>query len=316
MRLSINMERNQKDMPKILILEGLPASGKSTFARGLSDKGWVRVNKDDLRSMLHNGHWSKANEQFILEVRDSIITFGMLHGFNIVVDDTNLHPKHIETITKIVEMNNEAVLPHPPLYTIEEKFFDTPLEECIRRDLTRQNSVGEAVIRKMYNQFITPKPVKYVPPKGKPRAIISDIDGTLAHMQKISGINRSPYEWGRVGEDTRDDAVYDILNTYANTDEGAHRTRIIIVSGRDSVCRPETEDWLKRQGVQYDELFMRPEGDNRKDTLIKQEIFENHIRENYQVMFVLDDRKQVIRMWQRELGLKVLCCANDIDEDF
>lgn len=47
---------------------------------------------------------------------------------------------------------------------------------------------------------------------------------------------------------------------------------------------------------------------NRKDVVIKRELFDRYIRDNYQVLFVLDDRNQVVDMW-RELGLKCLQVA-------
>lgn len=58
----------------------------------------------------------------------------------------------------------------------------------------------------------------------------------------------------------------------------------------------------------YDWLYMRPEGDVRKDTEIKREIFDNYIRDKYRVLFVLDDRNSVVKMW-RDLGLKCLQVA-------
>lgn len=53
---------------------------------------------------------------------------------------------------------------------------------------------------------------------------------------------------------------------------------------------------------------MRPEGDIRKDSIVKREIFENYIRDYYNIQFVLDDRNQVVEMW-RSLGLKCLQVA-------
>lgn len=53
---------------------------------------------------------------------------------------------------------------------------------------------------------------------------------------------------------------------------------------------------------------MRPEGDERKDSIVKQEIYEKYIKDRYNVRFVLDDRNQVVDMW-REVGLKVLQVA-------
>ena len=59
----------------LFMMRGLPASGKSTAAKKLVDKygNCTRVNKDDLRSMLDNGRYSRSNEQFVLKVRDFII---------------------------------------------------------------------------------------------------------------------------------------------------------------------------------------------------------------------------------------------------
>ena len=49
---------------KLIMTKGLPASGKSTWAKQYLDDnpGTKRVNKDDLRAMLDNGKWSKRNE--------------------------------------------------------------------------------------------------------------------------------------------------------------------------------------------------------------------------------------------------------------
>jgi hypothetical protein len=52
---------------------------------------------------------------------------------------------------------------------------------------------------------------------------------------------------------------------------------------------------------------MRQTDDNRKDSIIKEEIYDAHIRGKYNVLFVLDDRDQVVQMW-RSLGLTVLQC--------
>src|SRR5688500_13539451 len=96
-----------------------------------------------------------------------------------------------------------------------------------------------------------------------PRAVIVDIDGTLA----IRG-DRSPYDWSRVGEDQPNPAVIELVQTIA----AAGRHRVILVSGRDEVCRWQTEMWLAAHHVGWDELHMRPHKDNRKDSILKAEI--------------------------------------------
>ena len=59
---------------KVIVLRGLIASGKSTYAKQLVEKlGWKRVNKDDLRAMVDNSIWSDKNEKEILTARRSRI---------------------------------------------------------------------------------------------------------------------------------------------------------------------------------------------------------------------------------------------------
>lgn len=51
-------------MQKVIVLKGLPASGKSTWAKNLvlKDSTYKRINKDDLRAMLDASKFSKENE--------------------------------------------------------------------------------------------------------------------------------------------------------------------------------------------------------------------------------------------------------------
>lgn len=282
-------------MAKLIMLRGLPGSGKSTWARELARNGYVRVNKDDLRAMLNDGKWNKHNEKFVLLIRDQIIRNALACGKSVVVDDTNFAAKHREVLSGIAKEYGA---------TFETKFFDVDVEECIKRDLKRANSVGEKVIRDMYNQFLRKREV-YVPPEGKPTAIIVDLDGTLAHMQ-----GRGPFEWDRVGEDSLDESVDYLLTCLGGSFYSSDK--VIILSGRNDVCRSETEEWLSQHNILYDALFMRSKGDMRKDSIIKRELFDEHIRDHYQVHFILDDRNQVVEMW-RDMGLK---CFQVAEGDF
>lgn len=269
---------------KVLILSGLPASGKSTRARELVDKGnWKRVNKDLIRLMLDNSKWSRNNEKFVLALRDHIIVSALKAGSNVVVDDTNFgkHPQHIKELVKDI-----------PNVIVEEEFINTPLEVCISRDANRDESVGKKVIMDMYNKYLR-KEQELVPyDETLPDAIIVDIDGTIAHMK-----NRSPYDWNRVDEDEFDNDVASIPFALRNS------VIIIIMSGRDEVCREKTGKWLKDNGMPYNHLYMRPQGNTEKDSVIKERLYNNHVKGKYNVRFVLDDRQQVVDLWRR-LGLK------------
>lgn len=128
-----------------------------------------------------------------------------------------------------------------------------------------------------------------------PKAIIVDIDGTLAKMN-----GRSPFDWARVGEDKVNHPVRNIVMAMQKTHV------VIIFSGRDAVCRTETINWLNDNRIHYTKLFMREEGNNEKDAIIKRRLFDTYIKDKYEIDFVLDDRNQVVDMWRKDLGLTCL----------
>lgn len=275
-------------MIKVILTRGLPSSGKSTWAKkiiGKSPNKYKRINKDDLRAMLDDSKYSKDNEKFVLRVRDMLILTAIENGKHVIVDDTNLAPKHEERIKQLIKGKAELII---------QDFTDVPLEICIERDLKRPNSVGEKVIRKMHKDFLLKKEI-YNENTELPKAIIVDIDGTLAKMN-----NRNPFDWDKVKDDSCNLVVKNIVNNYSGN--------IIIFSGRDAICENDTIEWLKNNQVKYDKLFMREQGNNEKDSIIKRRMFEENIRGKYFIEYVLDDRNQVVEMW-RNIGLTCLQVA-------
>lgn len=268
---------------KLLMLKGLPASGKSTFALNLVRDGWTRVNKDDIRATLHNGKWTKGNENQVLSVRDAIISDALGRGRNVVVDDTNFAPKHSDRLAQIAKEHGAY---------FHTKSFNTDVDTCIERDLNRERSVGENVIRKMWRQYIEP-PAEYAS-NGKPKAVIFDLDGTLAKMG-----NRSPYDWARVKEDKPNWNVAELLETFKK--DGY---KILLFTGRDGVCEGDTKQWLEKYSIDYDAFDIRPENNNEKDDVIKRRMYDKY-KDQFDIKYVVDDRLQVARMWHT-LGLTLL----------
>ena len=128
-----------------------------------------------------------------------------------------------------------------------------------------------------------------------PAAVIVDVDGTLA--TRVT--DRSPYDWQRVGEDAPVAAVITVVKALH-----AAGNAIVVVSGRDDECYRQTASWLTHHlGVPFAELFLRPAGDNRRDDIVKKQLYKRHIKGRYDVQFVLDDRDQVVKMWREQLGL-------------
>lgn len=144
----------------------------------------------------------------------------------------------------------------------------------------------------------------------KPRAVVVDIDGTVALMGKGQPGRRGPFDWDRVHEDDPCEPVLGLVRTLAPF------YFVLFVSGRDEACREQTMAWLvAHRGLEpgYEHrLYMRPHKDNRGDELVKREIYEQKIAPHFDVAWVLDDRNKVVAMW-RSLGLTVLQVA---DGDF
>lgn len=140
-------------MRTILILKGLPGSGKTTYARLLvKSLNYIRVNKDDLRGMMSNGQWNRSKEPLIVTVRNNIIVNAILSDLDVVVDDTNFNPFHTGDIEKIADTLRRK---HNIKIRVAEETMDTPIEECIKRDLDRAKPVGEKVIREMHDKYIS-----------------------------------------------------------------------------------------------------------------------------------------------------------------
>lgn len=283
----------------LYMTKGLPGSGKTTWALerlANENNGWgTRVNKDELRTMMHLGRFAKANERIVLAARDAIVVAALTRGQHVIVDDTNLDPRHEETLRSIARDVGAT------LEVVD--FTDVPIDICLERNSRRQDKdpVPENIILNMYRRHIA-KTKEHIYDPSLPHAVLVDLDGTLAHMN-----GRSPFEWDRVGEDSINPQVRHIVRSLADY------KHIIIMSGRDEVCRPQTVEWLEQYDITYTDLIMREAGDNRRDSIVKRELFEKYVAPRYYPWLVLDDRNQVVRMWRDELGLTVWQVA---DGDF
>ena len=286
-------------MKKILILRGLPASGKSTYAKNLltqNPHAWKRLNKDELRAMLDNSVHSKTNEKFIENVRDMMLVEALKEGKNVVIDDTNLSERPVERIKQVVQ---KYITDSGETVNVEIKDIETSLEECLERDKKREKKVGESVIMRMYKQHILKDergPHYQEQDDTLPAAILCDLDGTLAIIH-----DRSPFDAKRCETDLLNIPIAEILKTYYQKG-----VKIILISGRDDNARIQTMNWLSYNKIPYNALYMRTSGDMRKDAIVKKELYVKHIKGQFFVQFVLDDRNQVVDLWRLELGLPCL----------
>lgn len=293
---------------KLHILIGISGSGKSTFAEQmlLSDDRLIRVSRDEYRYMWRNSGLVSDKIESVITLRvNQDIEYYLNNDFNVIYDATNLTARYL----------NSMVADFQQYADIEFVLLEVDVEECIRRDNLRSRKVGESVIRSQYKKLeILKKNFDFQPlPKRKKKyrnfntdakkkdAVCVDLDGTLADLGE-----RNPYGFGVLN----DRVVFPVKNVLKSFVEVNPNITVLVVSGREEKMRKDTEQWLKTNKIPYNFLLLRKTGDNRRDAVIKKEIYTQEILPDYNVHFVLDDRNQVVDMLRNELGLTVFQVAN------
>lgn len=306
---------------KIIILIGISGSGKSTIAHNYvmnkENPKTVIVCRDSLRMALFGYREStlcnyythedvKDRENEVTKFHDAQIWSALENGYDVIADSTHLKKSYINSFKQFgVEL--------------ELKVVDCRLVDALERDITRTKCVGSVVINRQYKDFkelmsygsyifdeiyiynlelrgLMDTCKKSAYDQKKFDCIVWDIDGTTA----IKG-NRGIFDLKLIGVDEVNKPIKFIYDSIKNSTKSCIN---IFCSGREDVCRAETEEWLDRHGFKYDYLYMRKAGDARKDYLVKME-FWKEIQRDYNIQCLIDDRHQVVSMG-RKLGLTVL----------
>ena len=303
---SLKLDKTQ--IKRLIVMRGLPASGKSTAAKEACDQfAYKRINFDLLREMLDFGQWSKKNEKFLHKAAKAIAKLAFDDGKTVVMDNTNLSSNQTSL--------NESISTENKVPIDVKDFTWVPVQECIDRDARRgDKSVGSKVILDMYNSHIRSNEfVPYNP--GLSDCIIVDLDGTLA--ENNSG--RNPYGGDDVYQDDVRNHVLIAVKAYFH--EGY---KVFFMSGREDCgkCRSETIRWLADKcgfDFRFDDfvLAMRRSGDSRKDSIVKRELYEALVKDKYNVTAIFDDRQQVVELYdQIGLGDRIFRCGRIFSDDF
>lgn len=289
--------------------KGLPASGKSTWAKEFvqGNKGWIRINNDDLGVMLYGEVFAEGKSTEIDRIRKAMIEAHVAEGkLNIIVDNTNLHPKHEEYLSKLIEDHNTQVTAAQSknsLYEFEVKdFTSVSVHECIRRNKLRDKKVPDKVIYSMYRQYLQ-KEQGTQQDEALPKALIVDLDGNVADCN-----HRNPYDASRCFDDHPVKPVVELVKRFA-VDH-----KIFFVSGRDAKSYEVTTKWLiEKAGFDPKTFVLYLKPDKGPDTAFKSDIYDKHIKGKYYVSFVLEDRSKMVELYRHHLNLP---CLQTNDGDF
>jgi predicted kinase len=140
---------------KLIITKGLPGAGKSTWAKAWAKEKpqeRIRISRDDIRNMFGE-YWVPQREGVVTEAEWTMVQAALSRGYDVCVDATNFHSKTDKSVEMVCGLVFQAT---GERVEVEIKEFDTPLEECIRRDAARPvggGFVGEKVIRDFHEKY-------------------------------------------------------------------------------------------------------------------------------------------------------------------
>jgi len=135
-------------MTKLIYLIGLPASGKSYYAKQLSEQYNAKIySSDNLREELFGDvNECNRNEELFKELYRRVKN-SLSNGESVILDSTNLSYK-----------KRKAILEEMKKYNCENICYliATPYERCLEQNLHRERKVPEHIIKKMYMNINIP----------------------------------------------------------------------------------------------------------------------------------------------------------------
>lgn len=134
-------------MTEFVMLVGIPASGKSTYAEELTKKGYHVHSSDKIREELFGDENEQKDKSKVFEVLHKRIKEDLQNGVSCVYDATNMNMRR-----RIAFLNEIKKYPCRKKCVL----FAIPVEECKRRNESRERKVPDSVFDKMLRQFQCP----------------------------------------------------------------------------------------------------------------------------------------------------------------
>lgn len=142
-------------------------------------------------------------------------------------------------------------------------------------------------------------------PQNKPRAVVFDIDGTLADYSHRAHHLIPPERDMKVffSKMEKDPPVPEVIALLVEALKKGYR--VILVTGRPGQYYKATERWLLANNIRYNELFLRHRDDWRPGVEVRREVYQKLIEPYYDVVYAVDDNPKMIDLW-KSLGVKSL----------
>ena len=286
-------------MPTLTLLVGPPGSGKSTKAHQ-----YLATEGDRIERTVYVNQDSQKDKHL------DIFLDALDKGQDIIVDRMNfnkqqreryLGPAKLKGYTTRIDVLHEAY--DTCLGRIRERFG--------KHETVNDEKSARGALQTFFGKYERPQEgeadqINFIYPSGnKPKAVICDLDGTLADCEHRRHFVRRPQgekkDWRsfflNMDKDPVIEPVYEIL--YRFQSESPEDMNIVFCSGRPDDYAKLTKEWLEKTGLKYSSLLMRSRHDTRQDDIIKEILLDFEILTRYTPMFILDDRQQVVDMWRK-----------------
>ena len=134
--------------PKLILLVGIPGSGKTTYAKNCMEQNanTVHLSSDAIRKELYGDESIQGNPGDVFSFMQKRAINALNDGCNVLYDATNITRKDRASIIGIC----------PKFAKIECHIIWASIEECIKRDVARDRTVGKEVIDRMLKRFQAP----------------------------------------------------------------------------------------------------------------------------------------------------------------
>lgn len=136
-------------MSKLIIMVGLPGSGKSTYTAKYETQNHITiVSTDEIRRELYGNPETQGNGQEVFNEAYRRIEIALRAGDTVIFDATNLKARNRRCLCNRFR---------PLADSIVAEYMATPIEECIARDELRSRTVGYEVIQRMARSMTEPR---------------------------------------------------------------------------------------------------------------------------------------------------------------
>lgn len=325
-------------MANFHIFHGLPGSGKSTLAQKLAESipGSIIVNRDSIRTELfgesyHRGKFPKASEAKVSEISRERILTALLEGRDAINDDTNLNRRFLSGLLDLAERGGAEIVQHHvdvPVKVAKERnkaraaaggrdvpeFVIDRMAKGAYDDAGRlkrfvisdswcgaisESRPGKAIVESFNAELAEARPLAE-------RVVAIDIDGTLAN--NAADLNRMMFggprrNYRRFYESIIDAPVNQAVVEAANLMRSAGLS-LVVVTGRSDEAASQLVSFVQRSGLEVSKIFVKPEGDFRKDFDYKDSVVRELEGAGHKVVHSIDDREQSVNFYLRR-GISV-----------